>query len=133
MSQDKLLCTGTSRDKMNFKNFKKRTDFLFQNIIFLFWNILSCYRTSFPVFDHHLAVIERPFLLCPILFFVPSRFLAIPARPVPNFGFPGPSQPLARFLACPVVPLSQDNEGTSVPLSRNLHGPSRWKPQFKLI
>ena len=46
-------------------------------------------------------VLERPFLLCPVLSCVPSR-------------------PLARFLACPIVPLSRDNEGTSVPLSRKV-------------
>ena len=44
----------------------------------------------------------------------------IPSRPVPNFGCPGPSRPFARFLACPVVPLSRDNDGTSVPLSRKV-------------
>ena len=42
------------------------------------------------------------------------------SRPVPNFGCPSPSRPLARFLAGPVVPLSRDNEGTSVPLSRKV-------------
>ena len=38
---------------------------------------------------------------------------ALPARPLP-------SSPVARFWACPVVPLSRDNEGTSVPLSRKI-------------
>ena len=33
---------------------------------------------------------------------------------------PGPSHPVARFWACPVVPLSWDNEETSVPLSRKV-------------
>ena len=47
-------------------------------------------------------------------------FLAVPARPVQDFDCPDPSRPLARFLACPVVPLSRDNEGTSVPLSRKV-------------
>ena len=33
-----------------------------------------------------------------------------------------PSRPVARFRACPVVPLSRNNEGTSVPLSqKKLH------------
>ena len=83
--------------------------------------------TRFPVFGHHFVVLEYhfpalecPFLLCPILSRVPSWILAVPARPVPNFGCPGPSCPLARFLACPVVPLSRDNEGTSVLLSRKV-------------
>ena len=44
----------------------------------------------------------------------------VPARPVLNFCCPGPSRPLAKFLACPVVPLSRDNEGTSVPLSQKV-------------
>ena len=35
-------------------------------------------------------------------------------------GCPGPSRPLARFLACPVVPLSRDNERTFVPLPRKV-------------
>merc|ERR1719418_157499 len=74
----------------------------------------------FPVLEHPFPVLECPFLLCPVLSRVPSRILAVPARPVPNFGCPGPSRPLVRFLACPVVPLSQDKEETSVPLSRKV-------------
>ena len=42
------------------------------------------------------------------------------ARLVPNFGYPGPLRPLARFLACPVFPLSRDKEETSVPMSRKV-------------
>ena len=76
--------------------------------------------TRFPVFGHHFPVLEYRFLLCPVLSHVPSRILAVPARSVPNFGCPGPSRSLARILACPVVPLSRDNEGTSVPLSRKV-------------
>ena len=72
----------------------------------------------FPVLEHHFPVLERPFLLCPVLSRVPSRILAVPARP--EFGCPGPSHPLARFLPCPVVPLSWDDEGNSVPLSRKV-------------
>ena len=56
--------------------------------------------TGFPVF-------ERPFLLCPILSRVPSRIMAVQARPIQNFVCPDPSRPLVRFLACPVVPLSR--------------------------
>ena len=43
-----------------------------------------------------------------------------------------PSHPMARFWAFPVVPLSQDNEGTSVPLSQKnalscpVGNPSEW-------
>ena len=66
------------------------------------------------------TVLEHPFLLCPVLSRVPSRILAVPARPVPDFSCPGPSRPLVRFWACPVVPLSRDNEETSVPLSRKV-------------
>ena len=33
---------------------------------------------------------------------------------------PGPSRPVPAFLACPIVPLSQDKEETSVPLSRKV-------------
>ena len=45
-------------------------------------------------------------------------------------GCPGPARPVARFWACPVVPLSRYNEGTSatlsqkVPLSRHLGNPT---------
>ena len=74
--------------------------------------------TRFPVFGHHFPVLEHPFLLCPVLSRVLARILAVPARPVPNFGCPGPSRPLARFLACPVVHLSWHYEETSVRLSR---------------
>ena len=46
---------------------------------------------------------------------VPSR---VPSQILT--GCPGPSRPSARFWACLVVLLSQDNEGTSVPLSRKV-------------
>ena len=82
--------------------------------------IPKSFRTTFSVLEHHFPVLEHPFLLCPVLSRVPSRILAVPARPVPNFGCPGPSRPLARFLACPIVPLSRDNEGTCVPVSRKV-------------
>ena len=75
---------------------------------------------SFSVLEHPFSVLELPFQLCPVLSRVPSRFLAVPARPVPDFGCPGPSRPLARFLACPVVPLYRDDEGTFVPLSQKV-------------
>ena len=75
---------------------------------------------GFSVLECHFPILERPFLLCPVLSRIPSRILAIPARPIPNFGYSGPNHPLARFLACPDVPLSQDNEGTTVPLSRKV-------------
>ena len=89
------------------KTFKKKDQISHFRTSFL------CFRTSFPV-------LERPFLLCPILSRVPSRILAVPACPVRDFGCSDPSRPLARFLACPVVPLSRDNDGTSVPLSRQV-------------
>ena len=95
--------------------------------------------TRFPVFGHHFPVLEHRFpileqrflfqniiflfqnvLFCSVLFCPASRSAFWLSRPVLNFGCPGPSRPLARFLACPVVPLSRDNEGTSVPLSRKV-------------
>ena len=62
------------------------------------------------------------FLFSAVSRFVPRPYqiLAVPARPVPDFGCSDPSRPLARFLACPVVPLSWDNDGISVPLSRKV-------------
>ena len=63
----------------------------------------DCFRTSFSCFRTSFSALS-----C----FVP--------RPVPDFGCPGPSRPFARFLACPVVPLSRDNDGISVPLSRKV-------------
>ena len=62
---------------------------------------------------------RRPFLLCPVLSRVPSRILAVLARPVPDFSCPGPSRPLARFWACLVVPLSR-----KVALSRPVGNPT---------
>jgi hypothetical protein len=59
---------------------------------------------SLSVLEHLFAVLKRPFLLCPIMSCVLSRILAVPTHPVLNFGCPGPSRPLAKFLACPVVP-----------------------------
>ena len=61
--------------------------------------IISYFRTSFSALSHF------------VLFHIP------------DFGCLGPSRPLARFLGCPVVPLSRDNEGTSVPLSGKVHCP----------
>ena len=73
--------------------------------------------TRFPVLERHFPVLEHPFLLCS----------------VPVFGYQGPShpEPLTRFLACPVVPLSRDNEGTSVPLSHKVAmSHPVWNPSF---
>ncbi len=61
---------------------------------------------------------------------VPSR---VPSRILT--GCPGLSRPVARFWACPVVPLSRDNEGTSVPLSRKVAlsrpvGNTNWNPRI---
>ena len=107
--------------KQNDQVFCFRTSFsCFRTSFSCFRTSFSCFRTSFSVLEHHFPILERPFLLCPVLSRVPYRILAVPARPVLNFGCPGPSRPLARFLACPVVPLSRDNEGTSVPLSRKV-------------
>ena len=42
-------------------------------------------------------------------------------RPVQMLtGCSSPSCPMSRFWACPVVPLSGDNDGTSVPLSQKV-------------
>ena len=49
----------------------------------LFKNVLSCLRTSYPVLEHPNTVLEHLFLLCPVLSRILSRFLAVPARPVP--------------------------------------------------
>merc|ERR1712051_317395 len=99
---------------------KKRTRFPVLEHHFSVYNILFCFRASVSVLEHPFSVLERPFLLCPILSCVPSRFLAVPARPIRAFSCPDLSRPLVRFLACPVVPLSRDNDGTSVPLSRKV-------------
>ena len=124
MSRDKHLCPGTSRDKITFpkEHKKQEKDVPKQenDQISCFRTSFSCFRTSFPVLEHPFPVLEHPFLLCPVLSRVPSRILAVPARPVADFSCPGPSHPLARFWACPVVHLSRDHKGTSVPFSRKL-------------
>ena len=51
---------------------------------------------------------------------VPDFCCPVPSRPEFWLSRPIPSHPLTRFLACPVVPLSRDNERTSVPLSRKV-------------
>ena len=93
---------------------------------------ISHFRTSFLCFRTSFPVLERPFLFQSIPFlFQNVLFCSVPfcpasrpgfwlSRPVPDFGCPDPSRPLARFLACPVVPLSRDNDGISVPLSRKV-------------
>ena len=85
------------------KNFQKNDD------------QISCFRTSFSVLKCPFPVLKCPFLLCPIFSRIPSRILA-----VPDFGCPIPSRPLERFLFRPVFPLSRDNKGSSVPLSRKV-------------
>ena len=76
--------------------------------------------TRFPVLEHHFPILECPFLLCPVFSRVPSRIFVVRAHPFLNFGCPVPSRPVARFLACPVVPLSRNNEGASGPLSQKV-------------
>ena len=49
---------------------------------------------SFSVLEHPFPVLERPFLLCPVLSRVPSRILSVRGRPVPNFGCSSPSRPV---------------------------------------
>ena len=61
---------------------------------------------------------QNPVPACPVAKYqnpVPSH---VPARILT--GCPGPSHPVTRFWACPVVPLSRDKEVTSVPLSRKI-------------
>ena len=87
MSRDKHLCPGTSRDKITFpkEHKKQEKDVPKQenDQISCFRTSFSCFRTSFPVLEHPFPVLEHPFLLCPVLSRVPSRILAVPARPVP--------------------------------------------------
>ena len=87
-------CPGTNSSvpgQNEFKNFQKkdlisclRTSFFcFGTSFSCFRTSFSCFRTSFSVSDHLFPVLERPFLLCPVLSRVPSRILAVPPRPVP--------------------------------------------------
>ena len=99
----KNICPGVplSRDKGRSKNsrtkwikktIKKRTRF------FCFRTSPSCFRTSFPV-------LERPFCSVPLCHaFRPEFWLS---RPVLFQILALPSRTLARFIACPVVPLSR--------------------------
>ena len=61
------------------------------------------FECSFSVLEHPFPVLEHLFLLCPVLSRVPSRSLAVPARPVPDFGCPGPWQDfeLVPLSLCP--------------------------------
>ena len=59
----------------------------------------------FPVLEHRFPVLERPFLLCPVLSRVPSRILAVPARPEYWLSRPVPSLGKIFSLSrCPFVP-----------------------------
>ena len=62
-----------------------------------------------------MIVPSRP---CPVPDF-DRKIVIVPSRVLSRIlaGCPGQSCPTARFWACPVVPLSRDNEGTSVMLS----------------
>ena len=57
-----------------------------------------------------------------LTFFCQSDSAFVPGRPGTGRDslFKIPSRPVAGFWACPVVPLSWDNEETSVPLSRKV-------------
>ena len=76
--------TPLSRDvpgQNELKIFKKIYQiFCFRTSFTCFRTSFSCFRTSFSVSDHFFPVLERPFLLCPVLSRVPSRILAVPAR-----------------------------------------------------
>ena len=63
MSRDKLLCPGTSRDKMNLKIFKKKTRF---PVLEHHFPVLE---HRFPVLEHPFPVLEHPFLF-QIIFFL---------------------------------------------------------------
>ena len=64
---------------------------------------------------------------------VPWQNFIILARPGPSHGEMSKSRPssshMARFWACPIVPLSRNNEEFSVPfVPRDKNVPSCWKP-----
>ena len=68
-------------------------------------------KSDFPVLEH-------PFLLCPVLSRVPSRILAVPARPVPWQDFelvPLSFCPGTKNFSCPGVPLSRDKGRSKYP------------------
>ena len=70
------------------------------NMIFLFQNILSCFRRSFPVLERPFPVLERPFLLCRVLSHRTGRNRLqniVLSHPVDRLSGHGPSRPLARF------------------------------------
>ena len=87
----------------------------------------------FSVLVHNFSVLEHPFLLCPVLSRVPSRFLAVPARPVPDF------DRLSRHVLshgkilslshCPFVPGQWRNFCPSVLKSCTVL--SHWKPYIR--
>ena len=114
------------------KNFKQddqifcfRTSFsCFRTSFSCFRTPFSCFRASFSVLEHGFPVLERPFLLCPVLSRVPSRILAVPARPVPSLC------KIFSLSRCPFVPGQGRNFCPFVPKSCAV--PSRWKPQFQV-
>ena len=70
-------------------------------------------RTVVPLSRDKIFFLSR----CP---FVPGQGQEQMSRDGTVSKNPGPSRPVARFWACPVVPLSRDKEGISVPLSRKV-------------
>ena len=62
-------------------------------------------------------------------------FIFGPRQDRQSKSLPGPSRPVAKCWACPVIPLSWDNEGTSVSLTWGtrkscLIGKPDWKPPY---
>ena len=79
----KLFVPGRPGTKLIRIFFKKDHISCFRTSYSCFRTSFPCFRTSFSVLEHPFPVLEHLFLLCPVLSRVPSRSLAVPARPVP--------------------------------------------------
>ena len=141
LSRDKgrSKCPGTNSSVPGRPRTKWIKNFQKNDQISCFWTSFSCFRTSFScsrttfsVLEHHFPVLERPFLLCPVLSRIPSRILAIPACPIPDFGCPVPSLGKSFSLSrCPFVPGQWRNSCPFVLKSCTVL--SRWKPYQPFI
>ena len=131
MSRDKLLCPVPSRDKITFPKEQKNRKRTFQNrkkafqnrkkdvlkqekdVLKqkrMFQNRKRCSKTGNHRKKFHFINV----------FSLNSVPRDVPGRDGTSCQNPVPSRPVAKFWACPVVPLSRDKEEISVPLSRKV-------------
>ena len=126
------LSRDVPRDKIGRKNTKKRSKMVKKCIFLLIfllsricpgsWYIIDSPHCTWYIIAWYIINFWIPFASFLVSRSVILHLVIVPGRPGTGRDSMSkiPSRPVARFWACPVVPLSRDNEETSVPLSRKV-------------